>query len=242
MGAADLVPGVSGGTVALLFGFYDLLLESLKTFRLRVLVPLGLGMGLSLFGLAHVLRPLLETQGLYALFFGMIAATIALFFARERPQSLPQWGILSLGLLLALFLSGLSVSTADTASMGWLFVCGIFASGVMLLPGISGSYLLCVLGVYPLVIQALSAWEFSVLLPLGGGILLGLALFSRLIRLLLAHARGLTLAFFLGMMCGGLRALWPGFSLALVLYALLGAFGVIFLELSFASKKFQDNS
>lgn len=268
MGSADLVPGISGGTIAFIMGFYAALIDSLKTINLdvlkllatcqfrrfsqvfawRFLIPLGSGIATAfvlLAGLFHqILGDPVYRVYLYAAFFGLVVASFV-FCARQ----LKQWrwvhvGALAVGAVTAHLLTGTTLTPAASVAYGgggidlWLVCCGAIAISAMLLPGISGSYLLTLLGVYPMVIGALVEFieagkqlvfdreAFLILFSLGLGIILGLMAFVRCISWLLKCYHDFTIATLVGFMIGSLRSVWPFWSYQYVIDPLKPAKGL----------------
>ncbi len=238
MGLADLVPGVSGGTVALLCGIYERLVAALRAllgaaawralsggawrdwrvrdFARRVdLVFLGVLLGGVLSAVllcAGTLESLLERKLhlVLAFFLGLVLASIVAVARRLRRW---RWGLLPpalLGVLVGL-LSALLPPIPGFAEPGAvaLFLGGAVAICAMLLPGLSGSYVLLLLGLYPTVISALHERDALLLGAFWGGCIAGLLCFVRLLHWLLCHRYDSTLGFLLGLMVGGLQRLWP---------------------------------
>ncbi len=248
MGIADVIPGISGGTIAFLSGIYEDLLLSLQSLQLhapsrvnwRFLLPLGVGMSTGFLACAHfiyslLIHPLYDCY-LYALFFGLIAASTWLCGKRAEIKTLPRWILFAGGACLAFFLSSTSASVQGPFHPFYLVLAGSLAAGAMLLPGISGSYVLCLMGIYPLAIAGFASLSegWKILLPLVIGIALGVMGFSRLIHFLIKHFRSLTLSLLTGFMAGGLRSMWPfaGRHLFLILLIMLvGILGVFLLEI-----------
>ena len=229
MGAADVVPGVSGGTVAFITGIYDELLRSiasvpealLQLLRGRVarawqianvnfLLVLFAGILTSVFSLARLITWLLAEQPIpvWSFFFGLILVSSHLV-ARE----ISRWNwtrALS-------FVVGIAFAWWITvaAPMQWgsdplsLFFAGAIAICAMILPGISGSFLLLLMGLYALVLGAVKSLDLAVLAVFAAGCLVGILSFSRLLSWLLSRYRDLTLAFLTGLMLGSLNKVWP---------------------------------
>jgi len=249
MGIADLIPGVSGGTIAFISGIYAELLESIKTLQLqslnkiawRFLVPLGGGIVTSIFFFSKLVYWLLNhyTASLWGFFFGLIAGS-ALVYARQIDFKKPiHWTMLLIGTVLSYWITSLPCQQLFEAHFFWLVVAGMIGIGAMLLPGISGGYILQMIGVYPLIIQALNfptePGSMKLLIAIGIGISIGFIIFSRLISLLLKFFHQIALATLLGFMVGGLKALWP-FGLGDIIVPALclcaGFFVIILLEIS----------
>lgn len=230
MGAADIVPGVSGGTVAFITGIYDTLLTSIRAFdiaflqrvlRLDVrgawehvnggfLLALLLGIATSIFSLARMISWLLETWPvpLWAFFFGLILAS-ALVLLRE----VKQWNASRLLCLLAGAATAVFIALSPTASLQ-LGLAGVFLSGflaicAMILPGISGSFILVLLGMYGTVLTALKSLDLVFILVFAVGAGAGLLCFSRLLHWLLHRFHQATMALLTGFLFGSLAVVWP---------------------------------
>ena len=230
MGAADIVPGVSGGTVAFITGIYDTLLTSIRAFDIaflqRVLkldvrgawehvnggflLALLLGIATSIFSLARMISWLLETWPvpLWAFFFGLILAS-ALVLLRE----VEQWNAARLLCLLAGAATAVFIALSPTASLQ-LGLAGVFLSGflaicAMILPGISGSFILVLLGMYGTVLAALKSLDLVFILVFAVGAGAGLLCFSRLLHWLLHRFHQATMALLTGFLFGSLAVVWP---------------------------------
>lgn len=231
MGAADVVPGVSGGTIAFISGIYDPLLNSInainfslfKTLKVEgvkgawksingsFLLLLFAGIATSVISLAKLLSTLLETQpiALWSFFFGLILASIVLVW---KP-------IVHTNNWLTVMFSGIGFASAlsisllnplpEATSLGYLFFSGALAICAMILPGISGSFILVLLGSYPTVLNAVHERNLSVLLVLGAGAVFGLLSFSKLLKWLFEHFKNATLTILVGFIAGSLPKIWP---------------------------------
>ena len=232
MGAADAVPGVSGGTIAFISGIYEELILTIKQFgpsafgawrqgglrglvehlNLAFLVPLFAGIVISLFSVAHLALWLMEAHPLLldGFFFGLVAASAVVVSDSGTRFKLRYLFPLGVGLLLAQWLPDLMplVSTLGNEAL-ILIVAGSIAISAMLLPGVSGSFLLLTMGLYSTVMEAIRGFDVTTIALFGGGCLIGLALFSRVLSWLLAHHRGSTLQLLLGFIVGSLPVLWP---------------------------------
>lgn len=238
MGAADTVPGVSGGTVALILGHYQRLLgvfarldivslrlligcqwrELWRYADLRFVVALGLGILVGAATLAQTMHWLLEhhTAEIYAVFLGLVLASGWVVF-----RWVERWSVVAvIGLVVA---AGLAYSIAGLSVIEWgtnrlsLFVAAAIAICAMILPGISGAFVLLLLGMYHPVIELIKRfarldWSPDLILDLStfaAGCLFGLLLFSRLLRWCLRYHADATLAVLLGLMIGSARRVWP---------------------------------
>lgn len=235
MGAADIVPGVSGGTVAFVTGIYEQLLAAIASVNgaalkrllkfdlkgliggvhVRFLAVLLFGLGIavvSMAGLMHHLMAVYPVQT-WATFFGLTLASVVVV-AREvdgllKPQALVA---MALGAVGAFFMVGLiPVQTPD--ALWFIFLCGAVAICAMILPGISGSFLLLIFGKYAYITGAIKApfasGNLAIIAVFGAGVVVGILSFSRLLNWLLARARNLTMAVLTGFMIGALRKIWP---------------------------------
>lgn len=231
MGAADLVPGVSGGTMALVLGIYRRLIAALGALtvgdtwrallrgRLRqawrsvdgdFLAALATGIAAAILALPRVLHGLLEAYpvSVYAVFFGLIAASVGVVVRRIRSRRRVATGFAVLGAAFAFTLVGVvPAATPDTPAM--LMLAGTLAVSALLLPGVSGAFVLVLLGKYERVLAAVSSFDVSVLLPLGLGMIVGLLGFSRLLASMLARWPSAVLGVLAGFLAGSLRKVWP---------------------------------
>lgn len=230
MGAADLVPGVSGGTVALITGIYHELIDSLRRCDHRALMCLfreGIpaawrhvngtfllavfsGLLLSIFSLATFVTWLLETHAIlvWSLFFGLIVAS-SIQLLRQVSGWNPWRVILFLGGI-GLALAVAWLKPAQLPVVWWiLLLAGLIAICAMMLPGISGGFLLLMMGLYPEVIAAVSAMNLMILIPFALGCVLGLLLFSHALSWLLRHYEAATLSLMTGVLFGSLYIIWP---------------------------------
>lgn len=230
MGAADAVPGVSGGTIAFITNIYEELIHSLRAVNplaLRVLFSEGIvafwrhingnflvvllsGIVFSLLLFAHSVVYLLEYYPQYvrALFCGLVLASSWYVW---RQINAWQWLSLLLmlaGMLLTLALAFLPQSQGNT-SLWYYFFCGAVAICAMILPGISGAFILLLLGVYEPVLAALRAMDIAVILVFAGGCACGLMSFAQLLSWLFRHYHAQTLSCLLGVLLGSLYKLWP---------------------------------
>lgn len=230
MGAADVVPGVSGGTIAFITGIYEELIESLNNINLgavKVLFKDGIkafwkhingtfflflfgGIIVSVVLLAKVVGRLLETQPviLWSFFFGLIIASVWLI-----GKSIKKWNA---GVIVSLIIgTGVAfyISTIQTVSQGsesWhIVLSGAIAICAMILPGISGSFILVLLGTYKVVLDALKDRDFMIIGLFMLGCVIGLMSFARLLKFLFSRFKEITIALLTGFMIGSLYKVWP---------------------------------
>ena len=231
MGAADIVPGVSGGTMALILGIYERLIDALRSIArppfLRALLAgqfgralaivdagfllaLAAGIFTSVLSLARLLSHQLETNPayVYAFFFGLVFASVVLVARRIRRITTGSWLLFGLGAAAAFLLVGLS--PASTPDAAWfLFLSGAVAISALLLPGISGAFVLVLLGKYSYVLEAVTRGDVAALLVVGAGAVFGLLSFTQLLGWLFRRYHDATLALLCGVMLGSLRKVWP---------------------------------
>ena len=230
MGAADVVPGVSGGTIAFISGIYEELIDSISKVSLATLklwkkegfsamwqelngnflISLAIGIGLSIITLAKLIRHLLETQPIliWSFFFGLVLASI-IYVARQ----ITRWNLGAIilligGALTAYFITTLTPQTSNV-SYPYVFFSGALAICAMILPGISGSFILLLLGMYRPVLDAINDKNIGLLATLMLGAVVGLLSFSRLLKWLFDHYANLTLAVLTGFIIGSLNKIWP---------------------------------
>lgn len=231
MGAADVVPGISGGTVALITGIYDRLLAAITAADSKAVALLLRGeikllwrrldgnfIGALLAGiatavvvLANTIEWLLTSQPLlmWSFFFGLVAASSVVLWRSEcLTPTVWHWLMATLGGLIALAI-GLSPGyTLEPTNLGF-FMAGALAICAMILPGISGSFILLLVGMYAPVISAVAQIDVPILLLFGAGCVFGLVVFSRFLHSLLAAFRPVTMALLAGFLGGSLITLWP---------------------------------
>ncbi len=230
MGAADLVPGVSGGSIALITGIYERLLNSIKSidktaiqlfFNLKFtdfwkhidgkfLSTLFLGILSSIFALSKIIAFLIDSFPipLWSFFSGLIVIS-AIIILRDIKRW--NWGVvisIIIGTISAYLITGLPPTTSPD-TLWFVFVAGAIAICAMILPGVSGSFLLLILGQYEKILTAVNQKDVLVLGIFAAGCIIGLLSFSRLISWLLKHYHALTIGLLSGFMLGSINKLWP---------------------------------
>ena len=230
MGGADVIPGVSGGTVAFITGIYEELVNSLKSIDLaafRILLSFQLtefwkringnflicvlaGILTSLLSLSRLMTYLLENHpiSIWSFFFGLILVSAPLIL-----RDIHQWNAVTVlsffvGIVLAYVITILT-PTETTNNLFFIFFCGALAICAMILPGISGAFILLLIGKYEYMITALIEFNFPVILVFALGCFLGLISFSHVLSWILTHVRFPTLAMLAGFMIGSLNKVWP---------------------------------
>lgn len=230
MGAADVVPGVSGGTIAFITGIYEELIGSIKSirpssFRMLLngkwkefwlaingsfLLSLVAGIFFSILSLARLIRFLLETYPvlIWSFFFGLIVAS-ALFVARHiKKWNLPILVSTIAGILIAWVITVMTPAEANT-TWWFIFLSGAIAICAMILPGISGSFILVLMGMYRFILEAVSNLNIPVLFLFIAGAAIGIISFSNVLSWLLKKHHDLTIGLLAGFMVGSLNKVWP---------------------------------
>jgi putative membrane protein len=230
MGASDVVPGVSGGTMAFILGIYEELIDAIKSFDLKslqflvtmklrplvdriswqFLLAVGIGIFAAIFTLSGLLSWLLQNRPVFiwSFFLGLILASVLSVSRRVEAWRILTWLCLVGGTLGSYFLVGL-VPVATPNDYWFLFLCGAVAICAMILPGISGSYILVLLGKYQYVLDAVNHRDFLVLGLVAAGACVGIIAFSRILGWLLKNYHDLMVATLTGLMIGSLRKIWP---------------------------------
>ena len=232
MGAADIVPGVSGGTIALVLGIYTHLIdtvregaavlgaavkgdfsgavEKFKAVDWAFFIPLLVGIGIAVLALTPVIKHLLETQPvrMAATFFGLVVGSIVVTAQRLKLDATRAATLVGVAIV-AFFVLGLRSRPVSDPALWYVFIAGAIAICAMILPGISGSFLLLMLGVYETTTGAVKDMDLAYIAVFGLGAVLGLAGFSTVLHWALHHYHQLMLAGLTGLMLGSLRVLWP---------------------------------
>jgi len=230
MGIAEVIPGVSGGTIAFITGIYERLINAIKGIHPKLirtlrkeglgafwkaldgtfLVALFAGMGAGIALLVNAITWCLENypQALWAFFFGLIAAS-AVFIGRQ----IKRWNLVAIVLLIVGTVVAYYITIAAPAqgieSTWFVFLCGAIAICAMILPGISGSFLLLLMGMYAFIIGSVKALDFKTIITFGLGCAVGLISFSHVISWAFKNYRNQVLALLTGFMIGSLNKVWP---------------------------------
>jgi putative membrane protein len=229
MGAADIVPGVSGGTIALISGIYEEFVNALKSFSSapKILFKQGLvatwkhvngnfllalftGIFISLISLVQFIKFALKEHPilLWSFFFGLILASC--YYVGKRVDKWDISNILSLLIGTGLIFGITTISPAETSTELWfVFISGMIALCAMILPGISGAFILVLLGKYAFIIESLSELKIQVVVTFAAGCLLGLLSFSHFLSWMLRRYHNITIALLTGFMIGSLNKIWP---------------------------------
>lgn len=231
MGASDIVPGVSGGTMAFIMGIYQELIDSIRTvgqpeflqavFKFRIkeifeivnwkfLLALMIGIFTAVLTLSSGLEWLLENQPVYlwSFFFGLVLASVYTVSKRIKEWQPPLIGILAVAAIAAFFLVG--AVPLETPNAWWfLFLSGALAICAMILPGISGAFILVLLGKYQFVLNAVNERDIVSIAIIGIGAVIGLVSFAQIIGYFFKRYHDYTIAALTGLMIGSLRKIWP---------------------------------
>ncbi len=231
MGASDIVPGVSGGTMAFILGIYETLLDAIKSFNLDAiklalgfkfkqlfeaipfgfLIAVGLGILSAIFLLSNALGTLLETHSdfVFAFFAGLVLASILAIGSKIRWNGATLATMIIFAVLAFVIVGANPLQDAEHTPLV-LFFSGMVAIMAMILPGISGSFILLLLGQYKFVLDAVRGLDVVSIASLGIGCVVGIVGFSRVLSWLLKHYEQVTVAALVGFMVGSLRKIWEG--------------------------------
>jgi putative membrane protein len=230
MGAADLVPGVSGGTIAFITGILNPLLDGIRSVKPslfgvirregfkaafmhingRFLCTVLAGILTSIFTFAKLISWLLTNHPipLWSFFFGLILFSVIHMLKQVSAYSLPRIGLFIAGVIFAWFITVLNPVELEVSYLNF-FIAGSIAICAMILPGISGSFILLLLGLYPAVLAAAKGFDVLMLACFAMGCVVGLLSFSHALSALLRHFHDETLLFLTGLMLGTLGTIWP---------------------------------
>ncbi|MDO6674512.1 DUF368 domain-containing protein [Tenacibaculum sp. 1B UA] len=231
MGAADVVPGVSGGTIAFISGIYEELLGSISNINIKLLktlqkegfksawkqvngnflVSLFVGIFISIVSLAKMISWLLVNHPIlvWSFFFGLVLASV-IYIAKQVTQwNLVSGVLLILGAILAYYITTLNPLVSEHSSMSFMFLAGAIAICAMILPGISGSFILVLLGAYKPVLAAVNNRDFTTITFVALGAIVGLLTFSRVLKYLFSNYKNYTLVVLTGFIIGSLNKIWP---------------------------------
>jgi len=232
MGAADVVPGVSGGTIAFISGIYEELIESIKSINLKnlkvlfkegfksfwssingfFLLSLVLGIGISILSLAKLFHFLLDTFPIFvwSFFFGLIVASAIYVAMQIRGWNYKILLSILVGTVIAFLITMITpVAESGNPSYLYILICGMVAICAMILPGISGSFILLLMGQYKFILSVVSDMKINYIAIFGVGAVIGLISFSNVLSWLLKKFHDVTVAFLAGFMIGSLYKVWP---------------------------------
>ena len=230
MGIAELVPGVSGGTIAFVTGIYEEFLSSINNITLSTfktlknkgfsafwkklngnfLVVLFGGMLVSILSFSKLISWLLEFHPIpiWSFFFGLVLASVIFVAKAINKWNLATIVLFALGAVTAFYITTLPPS-ANTDSLPFLFFSGALAICAMVLPGISGSFILVLLGSYKTILDAVNDKDYKIIITVGLGVVFGILSFARLLKWMFEHYKNITLAVLTGFILGSLNKIWP---------------------------------
>jgi len=231
MGIADAMPGISGGTIALLLGIYEELIESISELKISLfsklinkgfksfweklngnfLLVLVSGIGISLISFVKISASFLESFPLFiwSFFLGLIFATVYVIYKLINQWHNLNFFFLIISIIFSIFLSSFSAYDTGEISLLYILFSGIIASSAMILPGISGSLILVILGVYAYLIKALDNLELIIIFTFISGAIIGLLGFSKILKYLFNNHRDATYTIMLGLVIGSIENVWP---------------------------------
>lgn len=231
MGIADAIPGISGGTIALLLGIYEELIGSISNFNISLfqnlkkkgikycwnkingnfLLSLISGVLLSLVSFVKIFSILIQKYPLFiwSFFLGLILATLFVINRNIKKWNIVNFILIFIFIFLTILLTIIAPSYSENINLFYIMICGIIASSAMILPGISGSLILVILGVYSLIISALNNLEYNIILVFLIGCIIGIINFSKIIKWLFHKYRDYTFSIMLGLVIGSIYKVWP---------------------------------
>ena len=231
MGIADAIPGISGGTIALLLGIYEELIGSISNFNINLfknlkkkgikycwnkingnfLLSLISGVLLSLVSFVKIFSILIQKYPLFiwSFFLGLILATLFVINRNIKKWDIVNFILIFIFAFLTILLSITNQSNSENINLFYIMISGIIASSAMILPGISGSLILVILGVYSLIIDALDNLEYNIILVFLIGCIIGIINFSKIIKWLFKKYRDYTFSIMLGLVIGSIYTVWP---------------------------------
>ncbi|MGK0447086.1 MAG: putative membrane protein [Polaribacter sp.] len=231
MGAADVVPGVSGGTIAFISGIYEELLGSISNVNFDLfktlknegfnaawkqlngsfLLSLFVGIFISVISLAKTIKWLLENEPvlLWSFFFGLVVASIIYIGKQVENWNVKIIILFILGVLFGYVITVIPPTNVGEVNYLFLIFAGAIASCAMILPGISGSYILLLIGVYPIVMTAITTRDYKIIGAIALGVIVGLLSFSKVLKWLFTNYKNQMLIVLTGIMLGSLNKVWP---------------------------------
>ena len=231
MGIADAIPGVSGGTIALLLGIYEELISTISGLNFSLvtklknngfksfweslngnfLITLVLGIGISLILFVKISANLLTSHPLYvwSFFLGLILATVYVIYKLIESWNLVNMISTLLMIAFSIILTSDSLDISDDTNLFYILICGIIASSAMILPGISGSLILVILGVYKILVEALDNLDIKIITSFIVGAIIGVISFSKILKWLFRNYKSLAYSIMLGLVIGSIEKIWP---------------------------------
>ncbi|NBI30021.1 DUF368 domain-containing protein [Chengkuizengella marina] len=229
MGMSDLIPGVSAGTIAVILGIYNRVLDAINSLfskewkhHFMFILPIGIGMVFAIFLMSNIMETLLEQfpQPTYFFFLGLIIGILPFLFIQANARSNFTSKHYFILIIAGLVIASMKFFKEETNTIMWevigpnelllLFLSGWLASTAMILPGVSGSFVLLLIGVYPTVIHAVSDLNLVVIGVVGLGVLFGIIIMSKLLSYLLRTFPTIMYAIIIGMVSGSIIVIFPG--------------------------------
>jgi putative membrane protein len=231
MGAADAVPGISGGTIALLLGIYEKLINTIGNINISLLkdlksngftyfwqklngnflLSLIIGIGISLITFVKITAYLFDKYPIliWSFFMGLVLATIYVIYKLIKSWNYINIIFVIIATLISFYLTKINVIDNINISLSYILICGIIAASAMIIPGISGALILVVLGLYSTMINAVNNLEFDKIITFTSGAIIGLLSFSKIIKWMFSKNSSLTYSILLGFVIGSLSKVWP---------------------------------
>lgn len=231
MGAADAVPGISGGTIALLLGIYEKLINTIGNINISLLkdlksngftyfwqklngnflLSLIIGIGISLITFVKITAYLFDKYPIliWSFFLGLVLATIYVIYKLIKSWNYINIIFVIIATLISFYLTKINVIDNINISLSYILICGIIAASAMIIPGISGALILVILGLYSTMINAVNNLEFDKIITFTSGAIIGLLSFSKIIKWMFSKNSSLTYSILLGFVIGSLSKVWP---------------------------------
>ena len=230
MGAADAVPGISGGTIALLLGIYEELITTIGNINLSLfkelnngfysfwkklngsfLLSLIIGIGVSLITFIKLTAYLFDKYPIliWSFFLGLVLATIFVIYKLVKSWNYINLIFVITSTFISFYIGSINITADIGINLAYIFICGIIAASAMIIPGISGALILVILGLYSTIINAVNNLEYDKIVTFALGAIIGLLSFSKIIKWMFNKNSSLTYSILLGFVIGSLSEVWP---------------------------------
>ena len=230
MGAADAVPGISGGTIALLLGIYEELITTIGNINLSLfkelnngfysfwkklngsfLLSLIIGVGVSLITFIKLTAYLFDKYPIliWSFFLGLVLATIFVIYKLVKSWNYINLIFVITSTFISFYIGSINITAGIEVNLAYIFTCGIIAASAMIIPGISGALILVILGLYSTIINAVNNLEYDKIVTFALGAIIGLLSFSKIIKWMFDKNSSLTYSILLGFVIGSLSEVWP---------------------------------
>ena len=230
MGAADAVPGISGGTIALLLGIYEELITTIGNINLSLfkelnngfysfwkklngsfLLSLIIGIGVSLITFIKLTAYLFDKYPIliWSFFLGLVLATIFVIYKLVKSWNYINLIFVITSTFISFYIGSINITAGIEVNLAYIFTCGIIAASAMIIPGISGALILVILGLYSTIINAVNNLEYDKIVTFALGAIIGLLSFSKIIKWMFDKNSSLTYSILLGFVIGSLSEVWP---------------------------------